>query len=65
LAYRIAHTLSSLGLDIVFAKVATEKNLAVDIFYITNSQGVKLGEEALPGIEDAVRNALAEKNNPA
>ncbi|HKC85973.1 MAG TPA: hypothetical protein VKG02_08375, partial [Blastocatellia bacterium] len=58
LAYKIANTLSSLDLDIVFAKVATEKNLALDIFYVTNAAGEKLAEGGLAAIEDAIRNAL-------
>ncbi|MEK7834260.1 MAG: ACT domain-containing protein, partial [Acidobacteriota bacterium] len=58
LAYKIASTLSSLDLDIVFAKVATEKNMALDIFYVTNAAGEKLADDALPTIEDALRLAL-------
>ncbi|MFN0107652.1 MAG: [protein-PII] uridylyltransferase [Blastocatellia bacterium] len=58
LAYKIASTLAALDLDIVFAKVATEKNLALDIFYVTNAAGEKLTDEALPTIEDAIRLAL-------
>lgn len=58
LAYRIADTLASLDLDIVFAKVATEKHLALDIFYVTGADGQKLGEDALPLIEEKIRDAL-------
>lgn len=61
LAYKIANTLTSLDLDIVFAKVATEKHLALDVFYVTNAAGEKLADADLPGIEDAIRNALSEK----
>jgi [protein-PII] uridylyltransferase len=60
LAYKIASTLSSLDLDIVFAKVATEKNLALDVFYVTDAAGEKLAEGDLPAIEDAIRRALSE-----
>jgi [protein-PII] uridylyltransferase len=63
LAYKIANTLSSLDLDIVFAKVATEKHLALDVFYVTNSAGEKLPDDRLPAIEEAIRQALAEKKN--
>lgn len=63
LAYKIANTLTSLDLDIVFAKVATEKHLALDVFYVTNAAGEKLADADLPGIEDAIRNALSEKRN--
>ncbi|MBI3652117.1 MAG: [protein-PII] uridylyltransferase [Acidobacteria bacterium] len=58
LAYIIASTLSALNLDIVFAKVATEKNLALDIFYVTDSAGEKISASALPEIETAIRSAL-------
>jgi [protein-PII] uridylyltransferase len=63
LAYKIANTLSSLDLDIVFAKVATEKHLALDVFYVTNAAGEKLSDDRLPAIEEAIRHALAEKKN--
>jgi [protein-PII] uridylyltransferase len=63
LAYKIANTLSSLDLDIVFAKVATEKHLALDVFYVTNAAGEKLSDDRLPAIEEAIRQALAEKKN--
>lgn len=60
LAYKIAGTLSSLNLDITFAKVATEKNLALDIFYVTDAAGEKLRDEDLLEIETAIRAALSE-----
>jgi len=60
LAYKIANTLSSLDLDIVFAKVATEKHLALDVFYVTNAAGEKLPDDRLPAIEESIRHALAE-----
>jgi [protein-PII] uridylyltransferase len=63
LAYRIANALSSLGLDIVFAKVATEKHLALDVFYVTNSTGEKLADGDLPAVEEAIRQSLAETQN--
>jgi [protein-PII] uridylyltransferase len=63
LAYKIANTLSSLDLDIVFAKVATEKHLALDVFYVTNAAGEKLPDDRLPAIEETIRHALAEKKN--
>ncbi len=58
LAYRITSTLTALDLDIVFAKVATEKHLALDIFYVTNSAGEKLADAELPAIEEAIQDAL-------
>ncbi len=58
LAYKIASTLSALNLDITFAKVATEKNLALDIFYITDAAGEKLSDADLPSIEAVIHKAL-------
>ncbi len=63
LAYKIASTLTALDLDIVFAKVATEKHLALDIFYVTNATGEKLADEDLPTIEDALRQSLGEPSS--
>lgn len=63
LAYKIASTLTSLSLDIVFAKVATEKHLALDIFYVTNAAGEKLADGELSVIEDALRLALGEQSH--
>jgi [protein-PII] uridylyltransferase len=62
LAYKIASTLTALNLDIVFAKVATEKYLALDIFYVTNAAGEKLQDDELPSVEEALRRALGEKD---
>ena len=39
LAYTLAHTLSGLGLDLRFARIATEKALALDVFYVTDAEG--------------------------
>ncbi|HMV86490.1 MAG TPA: [protein-PII] uridylyltransferase [Blastocatellia bacterium] len=58
LAYKIASTLTALDLDIVFAKVATEKHLALDIFYVTDAAGEKLQDEHFPSIEAALLQAL-------
>jgi [protein-PII] uridylyltransferase len=60
LAYRISSTLAALDLDIGFAKVATEKNLALDIFYVARESGDKLSDADLPEVEEAIRNALDE-----
>ena len=63
LVYKLTSTLTALNLDIVFAKVATEKHLALDIFYITNEAGEKLADAELPAIESAIRDALDEKRD--
>ncbi|HEY3132474.1 MAG TPA: [protein-PII] uridylyltransferase [Acidobacteriota bacterium] len=51
LAYKIAHTLASLGLNITFAKIATEKSHALDIFYATHASGRKLVPAELPAVQ--------------
>lgn len=58
LAYRITSTLAALDLDIVFAKVATEKSLALDVLYVTNAAGEKLTDDKLPAIEEAIISSL-------
>jgi [protein-PII] uridylyltransferase len=57
LAWKIAATLAGLGLDISFAKIATAKALALDVFYVTRG-GAKLLPEDLAGIEAALLAAL-------
>ena len=58
LAWTIADTLARLGLDIRFAKVATAKALALDVFYVTGASGGKLAPEDLAGVEEALLAAL-------
>ena len=62
LAWTIADTLARLGLDISFAKVATAKALALDVFYVTDGRGQKLESESLPRVEAALLAALAERS---
>jgi [protein-PII] uridylyltransferase len=62
LAYTIAFALAGLGLDITFAKIATAKALALDVFYVTDASRRKLGEEALPAVEEALLRALGSKS---
>jgi [protein-PII] uridylyltransferase len=57
LAWTIADTLARLGLDIRFAKIATAKALALDVFYVTGAGG-KLAPEELAGVEGALLAAL-------
>ncbi len=58
LAWTIAGTLAQLGLDISFAKIATAKALALDVFYVTGAGGRKLAPEDLAGVEEALLAAL-------
>jgi [protein-PII] uridylyltransferase len=64
LAYRISSTLAQLGLDITFAKIATDKNHALDVFYVTDSEGQKLTPSAMPAVETALVEALGGRQNP-
>jgi [protein-PII] uridylyltransferase len=50
LVYRIAKTLSQLGINISLAKIATEKSYALDIFYVTDSEGQKLDSPLMSAI---------------
>jgi [protein-PII] uridylyltransferase len=61
LAYTIADALAGLGLDITFAKVATAKALALDVFYVTDQKKRKLGAEALEEVEEVLLRALGAK----
>jgi [protein-PII] uridylyltransferase len=42
LGYRIARTLASCNLNIIFAKLATEKSHAFDVFYVRDASGGKI-----------------------
>jgi len=56
LGYRIARTLASFNLNIVFAKLATEKSHAFDVFYVRDSGGGKVIEPGrLQELEDRLR----------
>jgi [protein-PII] uridylyltransferase len=58
LAYTIAHALAELGLDITFAKVATAKALAVDVFYVAQEGGRKLSPEVMDEVEAVLMDVL-------
>jgi [protein-PII] uridylyltransferase len=58
LAHKIASALAGLGLDIVCAKIATEKSDALDVFYVTDENGIKLSETAMQRVEDALKHSL-------
>jgi [protein-PII] uridylyltransferase len=56
LGYRIARTLASFSLNIVFAKLATEKSHAFDVFYVRDTSGRKILEpERMQEIEERLR----------
>ncbi len=59
LAHKIASALVSLRLDIVCAKIATEKSDALDVFYVTDADGLKLSESATRAVESALMERLS------
>ena len=56
----VAEALAGLGLDITFAKIATAKALALDVFYVTDAAGMKLLPEVLGEVEIALLGALGD-----
>jgi [protein-PII] uridylyltransferase len=59
LAYKIASTLSALGLNISFAKIATDKSQALDVFYVSDSGGRKLTPGEMACVEQSLLEALS------
>jgi [protein-PII] uridylyltransferase len=58
LAYSMAHCLTELGLDIVFAKLATEKMMAFDVFYLKESGGGKIPTRRWPQLLGRLQEVL-------
>ena len=59
LLYMISQTLSKLAVDIVSARVVTERGAAIDSFYVTELNGDKIiSPERQLRIEDQLRNAI-------
>jgi len=64
LLYLISSTLSELSVDIRSAKITTEAEQVVDVFYVTNKDGTKLmDEERREQIRHALERALSEGFN--
>ncbi len=59
LAYKIASVLAGFGVNIVFARVATEKCDAFDVFYVTDDGGEKLSEAEASRLKAALVKSLA------
>ena len=59
LAYKIASALAALGLDIVCAKIATEKSDALDVFYVTDAEGMKLSPTTMHSVEISLAELLS------
>jgi [protein-PII] uridylyltransferase len=64
LAYKVASVLASLGLDIVCARIATEKSDALDVFYVTDASGEKLSDDMTSSVETNLTNALSSTGKP-
>src|SRR6266436_5676196 len=58
LAYKIASVLAGLGLEIVCARIATERSDALDVFYVTEGDGLKLSAEMIEAVEAALLKKL-------
>jgi [protein-PII] uridylyltransferase len=59
LAYKMASALAGLGLDIVCAKIATEKSDALDVFYVTDGDGMKLSTTRMVAVEASLAKFLS------
>jgi [protein-PII] uridylyltransferase len=62
LAYTLAHALAAQGLDILSARIATAKALALDVFYVRDADGRKLDSEAMAIVERALIGALGARD---
>lgn len=61
LLYVIASTLSRLEIDTVLAKITTEMDQVMDVFYVTEKDGGKVTvEDRMTAIHDALVHAIAE-----
>lgn len=60
LAFRIAEAMAALRINISFASIATEKNRALDIFYV-DREGRKLSSEEITEVERAIVGVLAKQ----
>ena len=58
LAYKISSALTALGLEIICARIATERSDALDVFYVTGANGMKLPDEMHKSVEQAVSGRL-------
>ena len=59
LAYRIASALAALGLNIVCARIATEKSDALDVFYVTDEEGMKLSQSRMQSVQASLGEMLS------
>src|SRR6185436_1075433 len=59
LVYKIASALAGLGLDIVCARIATEKSDALDVFYVTDEDGMKLSQSRMLSVQASLAEMLS------
>jgi [protein-PII] uridylyltransferase len=59
LAYKIASALAALQLDIICARIATEKSNALDVFYVTDSEGMKLSQSRMQSVQVSLAEMLS------
>ena len=61
LLYIISSTLSALGVDLSLAKIATEADQVIDVFYVTEADGRKVTDEArMAEVRTTLEHAIAE-----
>jgi [protein-PII] uridylyltransferase len=65
LAYKLASAVASVALEIVYAKLTTEKSDAFDVFYVTDNVGQRLSEVAARALAAALTERLAATNRAA
>ena len=63
LAFKIARELASLGLNIVCAKIATERSDALDVFYVNDEKGMKLQETVMQEVETVLTEKLSSRGS--
>ncbi len=65
LLYHILHVLTECGLDIGLAKINTEKGAAMDVFYVTDTDGQKITDPSrLTEIQSKLREMIQRLNAP-
>jgi [protein-PII] uridylyltransferase len=60
LVHKITRTIAALGIDIVCARIATEKSDALDVFYVTGADGDKLAEDQMRALEETLTSELSQ-----
>jgi [protein-PII] uridylyltransferase len=58
LLFALSHAIYSVGLSIALAKIATEGSRVVDVFYVTEQDGSKLGSERSEALSRALTAAV-------